>query len=230
MSKMYIPYRFYTVGDSEKNWKEAIGLSACKLVRENNQVKVVGDFHTLIKPVEHFPNKKDLLLTDSSYSELVKSPDYFNAITDFIRWADYNSIFVSWSDEDMQTIELNNKMNGIYDFPKIKNMKLQEEYTRAAHLLHPPGLSEIIRTSGNTCCLEHKCETMNFIENMVTVCKMLWAKPITIEENSCILDGNFKEVILETNAEPTRNKQREEGEALRFLRAEREQRLAGAFF
>ena len=227
MNRTYIFYNVYTIGDATKDWKEIVDLSAFKV--KNGQV--VGDFHTFVKPFEHLPDEKELLIMNTSYEELARSPDYFNAITDFIRWADYNSIFVSWSKDDLNSIVLNNDMNGIYDFPQIKNMFLQEEYQRAAHLTKAPKLRDITRVLGSNYHRYGGFQTMDFAFNMIAVANVLWKKPFLQATGVTIIEGDYKEVVIDYYKEKVCNspKRREEGEALRFLRAEREQRLAGAF-
>lgn len=114
-------------------------------------------------------------------------------------------------------------MNGIYDFPQIKNMFLQEEYQRAAHLTKPPKLRDVIRVLGDIYHCNGKYQAMDFAFNMIAVANVLWEKPFLQATGGTIIEGNYKETACNS---PER---REEGEALRFLRAEREQRLAGAF-
>lgn len=227
MSRTYIFYNVYTIGDDTKDWKEIVDLSAYKV----KDGQIIGDFHTFIRPFEHFPTEKELFLMNSTYEELATSPDYFNAITDFIRWADYNSIFVSWSKGDLNNVVLNNNMNGIYDFPQIKNMILQEEYQKSAHLTKAPKLRDVIRGLGNVYKCDGKYQTMDYAFNMITVSHVLWEKPFLQPTGGTILEGDYKEVIIDYYKETVCNspRNREEGEALRFLRAEREQRLAGAF-
>jgi hypothetical protein len=70
---------------------------------------------------------------------------------------------------------------------------------------------------------------------MVTVFKSLWDVPISISEQDLVVEGEFMETVVTYSSLQTEKKSEKSHkfgkgeEVLRFLRAEREQRLAGAF-
>ena len=233
MDETYVLYHFTTIGNNRTDWEEAIEIGAYKLKRDiNGTFSMVGDYYSLIRPYGHVPEAWKMTLANIDGEELLNAPSYPEIITDFVCWAGRNSVFVSWSGTDLKNLFQNNEQNWIDDFPRIKIMDLQQEFDRR----HKKSLKDAVAETGNTYYRgSSELPIMNRVCNMVTVFKSLWDVPISISEQDLVVEGEFMETVVTYSSLQTEKKSEKSHkfgkgeEVLRFLRAEREQRLAGAF-
>lgn len=160
----YILFDLEAIGEnSNKDFMEIIEIAAYKVSIKNDlymynefmrkkfkpQCLIVDKFHSYIKPIFHSKiSKKINKLTHISDEELSNAKYYVDVIKEFIKWAGEDVIFVTWSSNDKEMIEINNENHMIYDFPLISYLDLQQEYDKVFMKRKRTSLSTAINEIG----------------------------------------------------------------------------------
>lgn len=160
----YILFDLEAVGTCKSgDFMEIIEIAAYKVVVKDDmtlyteymkrnyipQCLILDSYHTYIKPIFHpVINKKINKLTGVDTKMLISGKYYYDAIEEFIEWAGKDAIFVAWSDNDREMIELNNKKHFIPEISLLSYLDLQDAYDKAFKKAKRTSLATAIQEIG----------------------------------------------------------------------------------
>ena len=251
-NKTYIIYSVSTLGNiSGLDWKEIIEIGAYKICFDGDKTKILGEFHTLIHPIGHQYNRRTTRYLHIHENELSQAPYYPEVIEEFIRWGGLDAVYVAWKSETVGVLMKNNDAFQIDDFPHLRFMSLDEEFSRFEGAEYTVSLREAMSRLAIT-FYGSKFSPMAQSYNMIGVMQVLWGVHIGTsrpenQNTETVIDVEFHEVQTENRQKPraysTYQEQSPrhmkgnsslfpewtEGDAIKQLRKERAQRQQYSF-
>lgn len=202
--RTYIMYNVSTLGrHSNKDWKEVIEIGAYKISFDTASTKILGEFHTLVHPVGHQYDSRTTRYLHIHENELLSAPYYSEAIEEFIRWSGRDAVYTSWDTDLVKVLNENNYMSGIYDFPRLRFMSLQEEFKRYENAPYAVTLPEALSRVRIPFC-GSRFSPMATSYNMIGIMQTINGQQIGFSQScerqdEAVIDGDFVETTVKEN-------------------------------